>query len=239
MAQCITCGAELHPERAVKYDYCTAPACQEKNAKGLTMVAVGMNKAADELVILDERTREALANGKYQDQRRGSFGPPAPAPGPAPEAPPVTAPAPGPATRFGCRTRFDSRIRPGYRTRLGSRIRPGCRTHPGCRIRLGYGSRPGCRIRAGRKRSGPGRRPACAPASTTAVAARACQRHPAKVDRVAGAARAALQPARAAAGRDRGGARREYLPRDPDGPRGQEPSQGLSAPGGRAAMTCR
>jgi hypothetical protein len=81
MAQCITCGTELHPERAQKYDYCMAPACQEKNAKGLTMVAVGMNKAADELVILDERTREALANGKYQDQRRGSFGPPAPSPG--------------------------------------------------------------------------------------------------------------------------------------------------------------
>ena len=79
MAQCITCGTELHPERAQKYDYCMAPACQEKNAKGLTMVAIGMNKAADELVLLDERTREALANGKYQDQRRGSFGPPAPA----------------------------------------------------------------------------------------------------------------------------------------------------------------
>jgi hypothetical protein len=98
MAQCITCGTELHPERAVKYDYCTAPACQEKNAKGLTMVAVGMNKAADELIILDERTREALANGKYQDQRRGSFGPPAPAPGPAPAAPPAAAPGPAPAT---------------------------------------------------------------------------------------------------------------------------------------------
>jgi hypothetical protein len=83
MAQCITCGTELHPERAQKYNYCMAPKCQEKNAKGLTMVAVGMNKAADELVLLDERTREALANGKYQDQRRGSFGPPAPSRAPA------------------------------------------------------------------------------------------------------------------------------------------------------------
>jgi hypothetical protein len=51
-----------------------APACQEKNAKGLTMVAVGMNKSADELMILDDATREALASGKYHDQRRGSFG---------------------------------------------------------------------------------------------------------------------------------------------------------------------
>ena len=45
MAQCITCGARLHPERAQKYNYCMARECQEKNAKGLTMVAVGMNKA--------------------------------------------------------------------------------------------------------------------------------------------------------------------------------------------------
>jgi hypothetical protein len=79
MAQCITCGAELHPERAQKYNYCTAPECQEKNLKGLTMVAVGMNKAAEEFLILDEQTRDELASGKYRDQRRGSFGPPAPA----------------------------------------------------------------------------------------------------------------------------------------------------------------
>jgi hypothetical protein len=89
MAQCITCGTELHPERALKYDYCMAPECQEKNAKGLTMVAVGMNKAADELMILDEQTRENLASGKYRDQRRGSFGPSAPAPGPARSARPA------------------------------------------------------------------------------------------------------------------------------------------------------
>jgi hypothetical protein len=80
MAQCITCGTTLHPERAEKYNYCMARECQEKNATGLTMVAVGMNKAADELLILDERTREDLASGKYRDQRRGAFGPPAPRP---------------------------------------------------------------------------------------------------------------------------------------------------------------
>ncbi len=74
MAQCITCGSELHPERAAKYSYCTARECQEKNAKGLTMVAVGVNKAAEQYLILDERTREELASGKYHDQRRGSFG---------------------------------------------------------------------------------------------------------------------------------------------------------------------
>jgi len=94
MAQCITCGTELHPERAKKYNYCMSPECQEKNAKGLTMVAVGMNKAAEELMILDEDTREDLASGKYRDQRRGSFGTSAAGPGPAPRA---TAPSGRPA----------------------------------------------------------------------------------------------------------------------------------------------
>jgi hypothetical protein len=55
-----------------------APECQEKNAKGLTMVAVGVNKSAEQYLILDQDTREELASGKYHDQRRGSFGPPAP-----------------------------------------------------------------------------------------------------------------------------------------------------------------
>jgi hypothetical protein len=59
-----------------------APECQQTNAKGLTMVAIGMNKAADELLILDDRTREELASGKYRDQRRGTFGRAAPIEGP-------------------------------------------------------------------------------------------------------------------------------------------------------------
>jgi hypothetical protein len=72
--KCITCGAELHPDRAKKYNYCMSRECQEKNAKGLTMVAIGVNKAAEQYMILDEDTKEELASGKYHDQRRGSFG---------------------------------------------------------------------------------------------------------------------------------------------------------------------
>ena len=74
VAQCVTCGSKLHPERAKKYDYCMAPECQEKNLKGLTMVAVGVNKSAEQYLLLDEETRDELARGKYRDQRRGSFG---------------------------------------------------------------------------------------------------------------------------------------------------------------------
>ena len=101
MAQCITCGTELHPERAKKYNYCMARECQEKNAKGLTMMAIGMNKAAEELMILDERTQAELASGRYHDQRRGSFGTSAaaPAPGTTPPAPGTAAPVPGDVNR--------------------------------------------------------------------------------------------------------------------------------------------
>src|SRR5262252_5610977 len=74
MRTCVTCGAELHPERAKKYDYCMSPECQKKNLKGLTMVAVGVNKAAEQYLLLDEQTEQELASGKYHDQRRGSFG---------------------------------------------------------------------------------------------------------------------------------------------------------------------
>jgi hypothetical protein len=104
MAQCITCGTELHPDRARKYDYCTAQECQEKNFKGLTMVAVGLNKAAEEFLILDDQTREDLATGKYRDQRRGTFGPAAagsPGPLPAPRGASRTARQARPQERAG------------------------------------------------------------------------------------------------------------------------------------------
>ena len=74
MAQCITCGSELHPDRAKKYDYCMKPECQEKNLKGLTMVAIGVNKSAEQYLLLDEQTKDELASGRFADQRRGSFG---------------------------------------------------------------------------------------------------------------------------------------------------------------------
>jgi hypothetical protein len=66
-----------------------SPECQEKNARGLTIVAVGVNKAAEQYMILDDKTQEDLASGKYHDQRRGSFGtsPAAPAAAPKPAAP--------------------------------------------------------------------------------------------------------------------------------------------------------
>ncbi len=83
MAQCITCGSELHPERAAKYNYCMAPDCQRKNLKGLELVAVGVNKAAEQYLLLDQQTKDDLATGRYADQRRGSFGTSLPSAAPA------------------------------------------------------------------------------------------------------------------------------------------------------------
>jgi hypothetical protein len=91
MEKCVTCGKDLHPERAKKYNYCMSRECQEKNAKPLTMVAVGVNKAAEQYMILDEHIKEELASGKYHDQRRGFFG--TPARSPAPENAPANSPA--------------------------------------------------------------------------------------------------------------------------------------------------
>jgi hypothetical protein len=72
MAHCVTCGVELHPERAEKYDYCAKRECREENAKPLTIAAVAVNKAADQYLVLNDRAREELAAGKYQDQRKSS-----------------------------------------------------------------------------------------------------------------------------------------------------------------------
>ena len=68
MATCITCGDELHPERAERYDYCLKPACQRANAEELPIVAIGVNKASDQFAIMDERTREDAASGRFKKQ---------------------------------------------------------------------------------------------------------------------------------------------------------------------------
>ena len=73
MATCVTCQNELDPERAEKYDYCTRPACQAENARGLTMVAVGVNKASDQFAIANDKVKDEMAAGRYQDARRRTF----------------------------------------------------------------------------------------------------------------------------------------------------------------------
>jgi hypothetical protein len=74
VANCVTCGVELHPERAKRYSYCTSESCQAENRRGLTIVAVGVNKASDQYVLLDERAAEEMASGRYRDAGRTSLG---------------------------------------------------------------------------------------------------------------------------------------------------------------------
>jgi len=92
MEEGVTGVQELQPEREKKYNYLMLGECENKNVMRLTMVAVGVNKAAEQYMILDEQTKEELASGKYHDQRRGSFGTS------VPSAAPAGAPSPAPAT---------------------------------------------------------------------------------------------------------------------------------------------
>ena len=108
MAKCVTCGSELHPERAEKYNYCTRRECREQNARPLTIAAVAVNKSADQYLVLDEQTRQDLAAGKYQDQRKSasvSTGPLREGTRAAPAGPtPGTKPRTRPRTKPGRRT---------------------------------------------------------------------------------------------------------------------------------------
>jgi len=103
MSTCVTCGSELHPERAEKYDYCLAPECLAENARGLTMVALGVNKSAEQFQVLDDRTLEDAAAGRFHDQRRASFGTPATA-SPAGPREPTPSRRDVPAQRGAART---------------------------------------------------------------------------------------------------------------------------------------
>ena len=75
MATCTICGDELHPERAEKYDYCTKRSCRERAAKALTIASVGVNKAADQFVVLDDRTEQEMARGRFKKEPEASGSP--------------------------------------------------------------------------------------------------------------------------------------------------------------------
>ena len=97
MAQCITCGSELHPDRAKKYNYCMKPECQEKNLKGLNMVAIGVNKSAEQYLLLTSRpgTKWPAASSPTSAAVRSAprcRPPPASEAGPG-QPPPATGPA--------------------------------------------------------------------------------------------------------------------------------------------------
>lgn len=74
MTTCITCGEALHPERAKRYAYCTRKECRERNAKPLEIVAVGVNKAADQYIVLDARAKREIEAGRYKRRPEGAPG---------------------------------------------------------------------------------------------------------------------------------------------------------------------
>jgi len=72
MANCSICGDELHPERAEKYDYCTKRSCRERSGKAPRIASVGVNKAADQFVVLDEHTEREMAKGRFKKEPEAS-----------------------------------------------------------------------------------------------------------------------------------------------------------------------
>ena len=68
MATCTICGDELHPERAEKYDTCTKRSCRERGGRSVRIASVGVNKAADQFVVLDERTEREMARGRFKKE---------------------------------------------------------------------------------------------------------------------------------------------------------------------------
>lgn len=71
---CVGCGGPLHPERAARYSYCTAPACVAEHLVPVRVMAVGVNKAADQFMALTPSTAAAVASGATKDPRRASWG---------------------------------------------------------------------------------------------------------------------------------------------------------------------
>jgi hypothetical protein len=49
-------------------DAVSRPGCRERNARGLEVVAVGVNKAADQYVVLNERTKQVMAGGRFKKE---------------------------------------------------------------------------------------------------------------------------------------------------------------------------
>ena len=72
MKSCQFCGEEFPAER--KYPYCMRPECVQRGLAPLRVVAVGINKAAPELMALTEDVEAQAREGKFHDQRRQTYG---------------------------------------------------------------------------------------------------------------------------------------------------------------------
>ena len=61
MAQCITCGSELHPDRAKKYDYCLALLYNEQGLRPQEIAGkLGLSTYIVTQIILNSRSRGKL-----------------------------------------------------------------------------------------------------------------------------------------------------------------------------------
>ena len=113
------------------------PECQAKNLKGLTMVAVGVNKSAEQYLLLDEDTKAELARASITTSGAAPSASPA---GPGRQAASPAAPTPGqprparrPARRGQHRHGQHGQDQPGEGTRRSPATPRGPRL-PGTRV---------------------------------------------------------------------------------------------------------
>lgn len=86
--RCVGCGEELLAERAeLGYEYCLAPACQERYRQGPAVTAVGVNKSGESFVVAEpEDVRRRAEAGEFA--AKNAAVPPTPASGvPRPRTP--------------------------------------------------------------------------------------------------------------------------------------------------------
>jgi hypothetical protein len=85
-----------------------------------------VNKSAEQYLLLDDETKADLADGKYHDQRRGTFGRAAPAPAPPAPTPPAPSSVPASSTPPASAARPDpGKSRPSTRPAPARPRQPG------------------------------------------------------------------------------------------------------------------
>ena len=75
MAACSNCGGSFPDERAtLGYDYCMRRECLDAKRRSLRILAVGLNKAAEDYRVMDEDAEREIREGRLKDQRRQTYG---------------------------------------------------------------------------------------------------------------------------------------------------------------------
>jgi hypothetical protein len=72
---CVECGDQLPEERAqLGYDYCLREACQAAHFRGVKIMAIGVNKSSDVLIVADDEELRRRADAGELGRKDTSLG---------------------------------------------------------------------------------------------------------------------------------------------------------------------